>query len=358
MEVTELTAETFWKGETEIRGTVMDGEDEYRVRILRKGSQNFDYSCSRISKTGRNLGFCGVSCTQGPDGIPMCPHAHALLAEWIRRESRESKHPVSTSQKVRFMVREYTNREVSRIMGASEEGHYRLVPIVAISREQVKVRFTVGREKQYPVKDLTAFAKAMENMSLVQYGKGLAFHHSLQAFDEESRALALLIMERVGFFREQYRGSGRFSMEAEPALKELILGKAGRERFFAIMECQTIECEDYRKKKRMLTVKRENPVFTAVVKKEGRDGIKVTVDKDIMAFSGEKSLFIADQEAIYCCDADYTECLTVFMEYMVMGLDAENEVSVNDRDMPLFYERVLRKLESFGLIRSEGVDLE
>ena len=46
MEVTELTAETFWKGETEIRGTVMDGEDEYRVRILRKGSQNFDYSCS------------------------------------------------------------------------------------------------------------------------------------------------------------------------------------------------------------------------------------------------------------------------------------------------------------------------
>lgn len=61
MEVTEFTAETFWKGETEIRGTVMDGEDEYRVRILRKGSQNFDYSCSHISKTGRNLGFCGVS---------------------------------------------------------------------------------------------------------------------------------------------------------------------------------------------------------------------------------------------------------------------------------------------------------
>ena len=75
-------------------------------------------------------------------------------------------------------------------------------------------------------------------------------------------------------------------MEAEPALKELILGKAGRERFFAILEGKTIECEDYRKRKRVLTVKRENPVFTAVVKKEGRDGIKVTVDKDIMAFSG------------------------------------------------------------------------
>lgn len=154
------------------------------------------------------------------------------------------------------MVREYTNREVSPGSWVPpRRGHYRLIPIVAISRDQVRVRFTVGREKQYPVKDLTAFAKAMENMSLVQYGKGLAFHHSLQAFDEKSRALALLIMERVGFFREQYRGSGRFSMEAEPALKELILGRAGRERFFAIMDGQTIECEDYRKKKRMLTGK-------------------------------------------------------------------------------------------------------
>ena len=75
-------------------------------------------------------------------------------------------------------------------------------------------------------------------------------------------------------------------------------------------------------------------------------------------FQNINILFIADQEAIYCCDQDYTECLTVFMEYMVMGMDAENEVSVNDRDMPLFYERVLRKLESLGLIRSEGVDLE
>ena len=40
-------------------------------------------------------------------------------------------------------------------------------------------------------------------------------------------------------------------MEAEPALKELILGKRTRA-FFAIMDGQTIECEDYRKKKRML----------------------------------------------------------------------------------------------------------
>lgn len=56
MEVTGLSADTFWKGETEIRGEVTDGTERYRVRILRKGSQIFDYSCSRVDKNGKRTG--------------------------------------------------------------------------------------------------------------------------------------------------------------------------------------------------------------------------------------------------------------------------------------------------------------
>lgn len=37
MKVTGLSADTFWKGETEIRGEVTDGTERYRVRILRQG---------------------------------------------------------------------------------------------------------------------------------------------------------------------------------------------------------------------------------------------------------------------------------------------------------------------------------
>lgn len=33
MKVTGLSADTFWKGETEIRGEVTDGTERYRVRI-------------------------------------------------------------------------------------------------------------------------------------------------------------------------------------------------------------------------------------------------------------------------------------------------------------------------------------
>ena len=36
MEVSGLSTETFWKGETETTGFVTDGGKRYRVRIMRK----------------------------------------------------------------------------------------------------------------------------------------------------------------------------------------------------------------------------------------------------------------------------------------------------------------------------------
>ena len=358
MEVTGLSSETFWKGETEIRGIVTDCGKRFRVRILRKGSQIYDYSCSHVDMSGRRIKDCSVGCGNIVDASDLCVHGQALLAEQMKKDREKNQRPVSTSQKIRFMVREYTNREVSRIMGAGEEGKVRLVPRLLLSRDQIKVRFFIGKEKLYQVKDLMTFSQAVEFERLVEYGKGLSFHHNLDAFEESCRPLVLLVMEMVGTYMEHYAQFRRSSLMTQPVLEELVLGKAGRERFFSIMDGKTIECEDSWKVKRNLTVKRENPHFEMVVEKTGRDGVKLTVPKEIMAFPGEKCLFIADDEAMYRCDEEYTHALHVLMEYMVMGTDAEREVLINDRDMPLFYERVLKKLEVLKLLNIKDVDLE
>ena len=62
MEVTGLSANTFWKGEMEILGTVKDGTETYRVRMLRKGSQIYDYSCSHVDQNGKKLDVCSMGC--------------------------------------------------------------------------------------------------------------------------------------------------------------------------------------------------------------------------------------------------------------------------------------------------------
>lgn len=358
MEVTGLSSDTFWKGETEIKGIVTDGGKRFRVRILRKGSQIYDYSCSHVDMSGKRIGDCSIGCGNIVSESDLCVHGQALLAEQMKKDREKNMRPVSTSQKIRFMVREYTNREVSRIMGAGEEGKVRLVPRLLLSRDQIRVRFFIGKDKLYQVKDLVTFSQAVEFERLVEYGKGLSFHHNLDAFEESCRPIVLLVLEMVGTYREHYSQLRRTTLEMQPVLGELVLGKAGRERFFSIMEGKEIECEDSWKVKRNLTIKRENPRFAMLVEKTGRDGVKLTVPKEIMAFPGEKCLFIADDEALYRCDEEYTHALYVLMEYMVMGTDAEREVLINDRDMPLFYERVLKKLEVLKLLKIKDVDLE
>lgn len=358
MEVTGLSSETFWKGETEIKGTVADGAERYQVRILRKGSQIFDYSCSRVDKNGRKLGLCSLGCGKTAAGPGLCVHGEAVLSACLLRERERLQKPVSTSQKIRFMVREYTNREVSRIMEAEEEGRVRLVPRLMFSRDQIRLGFQIGKDKLYAVKDLVTFSQAVEFERFVEYGKGLAFHHSLTVFEESSRPLVSLVMEMVGAYREHYAQLRKNAWEQGPVLKELVLGKSSRDRFFSIMEGQQLECEDYRREKRLLTVKTSNPSLELTVEKTGRDGVKLSMPKEIMAFLGEKSLFVADMESICRCDGEYTEALAVLMEYMVMGRDAETEILINDRDMPLFYERVLKKLELLKLVAAKDVDLE
>ncbi len=358
MEVYGLSSDTFWKGETEIRGTVTDCGKRFRVRILRKGSQIYDYSCSHVDESGRRIRDCSVGCGNIVDAGDLCVHGQALLAEHMKKDREKNLRPVSTSQKIRFMVREYTNREVSRIMGAGEEGRVRLVPRLLLSRDQIKVRFFIGKEKLYQVKDLVTFSQAVEFERLVEYGKGLSFHHNLEAFEENCRPLVLLVLEMVGTYREYYSQFRRSTLEMQPVLSELVLGKAGRERFFSIMEGKEIECEDSWKVKRNLTVRRENPRFEMLVEKTGKDGVKLTMPKEIMAFPGEKCLFIANDEAMYRCDEEYTQALQVLMEYMVMGTDAEREILINDRDMPLFYERVLKKLEALKLLNIKDMELE
>ena len=91
MEVTELSVNTFWKGEMELKGTVKENGERYRVRILSKGSQIYDYSCSHVDQHGSQ-----TACSQAPQnsGIKtavsvsgLCPHARALFEEWERRQT-------------------------------------------------------------------------------------------------------------------------------------------------------------------------------------------------------------------------------------------------------------------------------
>lgn len=343
MKVIDMTAATFWKGESKVQGSILDKEVCYSTRLYIKGSQVRDYSCS---------------CTTGSGYRGMCEHAELLLKHYQDQADKNGARSISTSQEVRTMIREYTNRDVAQIISSNEEERVLLVPRLLMSRQQIQMEFRIGRSKLYVLKDLAAFAQAVEHGSLVEYGKNLAFHHNVGVFAPESRALVEFVLELVNTYQEHYKQFQKNSFSTIPSLRELNLSKANRDRFFEIMMGQRLELSDYTGQKRLTVVRSENPQLEIKVERSGRDGIQVSIPTSLMSFTGERSLYLADRESIWRCDEEYTNVLRVFMEQMIEVHNASYMVQINEKDIPLFYERVLKKLEAYGMLKSPEVDLE
>ena len=219
-----MSVDTFWKGEVRVQGQIEDETKIYQTRIFIKGSQIYDYSCS---------------CAEGNSFRGPCVHAKALQEAFA-----EHTLPVSTSPEIRMMIREYTNREVARILGEEEREPVYLHPYLQIRRGEVLLEARIGREKRYIVKNLLEFAQAGHSGKRVEYGKGMAFEHVPSAFAPESRPfLDLLLEEADAYIRhyEEMRGHAGLPL---PVMRALTLGSAARDRLFDLLEGKEVQTED------------------------------------------------------------------------------------------------------------------
>lgn len=343
MEITSIHTRTFWKGEVGVEGQVKDQEKLYNVKLEIKGSYVNSYSCS---------------CSRGNSYKEMCPHEQALFEYYQRQASAVPEAPVSTSSQVRTMIREYTNGQVARILQESEGEPVRFQPRLHISRRGLQAEFRLGRSRMYMLRDLMAFARAMEQGSRVEYGKGLAFYHRTEAFSQDSRELLTLVLELLGNYREHYEQFQKSPGSLLPAVRELNITRVNRDRFLGMLAGQEVEAEDDKGVSRKIRVVRENPDSVVTVRRAGQKGLKVSVDREVVTFEGEKHLYVLSGARLYVCDEDLTRDGSVFFHQMTQGYDAPYEVTVGERDVPLFYERVLKCLEPYGILDTKGVELE
>ncbi len=343
MRIESMQTRTFWKGEAGVEGVVEDLGFKYRVRLEVKGSEIYSCSCS-----------CGMKSTYARP----CVHEKALFRYYLEHMDDNSPQPVSTSPQVRSMIREYTNREVAGISRKEGGGLVELIPRLLLQRQEIRVEFRVGIGRSYVVRDLSALAEAVEKGSYVEYGKGLAFYHSRDAFAENSRGLLDMVLELADSYKEHFHEFKKSVYAQAPPIRELNLSRGRRDRFFELLNGREIETEDRQGNRRQLLVCSGNPDFSVDVKRAGARGLRVSLDRDLVTFGGEKHLYVIKGGRLYICDEDFSRETEVFFGQMTQGYGAPYEVTVNEKDVPLFYERVLRKMENRGVLRHEGVDLE
>lgn len=348
MKIIKMSVDTFWKGEVRVQGQIEDETKVYQTRIFIKGSQIYDYSCS---------------CAEGNSFRSPCVHAKALQEAFARQQKAEHTPPVSTSPEIRMMIREYTNREVARILGEEEREPVYLHPYLQIRRGEVLLEARIGREKRYIVKNLLEFAQAVHSGKRVEYGKGMAFEHVPSAFAPESRPfLDLLLEEADAYIRhyEEMRGHAGLPL---PVMRALTLGSAARDRLFDLLEGKEVQTEDEKGAECVCRVERKDPRFPVEVEARG-DGIAVTVPSALTSFRGEQRLYVADGLHLFGCSELYTETMGVFLEQMEQGgrecgsRKEKRELLVGSRDIPLFYARVLESMEALGILQSTEIDWE
>lgn len=348
MKIIKMSVDTFWKGEVRVQGQIEDETKVYQTRIFIKGSQIYDYSCS---------------CAEGNSFRGPCVHAKALQEAFARQQKAEHTPPVSTSPEIRMMIREYTNREVARILGEEEREPVYLHLYLQIRRGEVLLEARIGREKRYIVKNLLEFAQAVHSGKRVEYGKGMAFEHVPSAFAPESRPfLDLLLEEADAYIRhyEEMRGHAGLPL---PVMRALTLGSAARDRLFDLLEGKEVQTEDEKGAERVCRVERKDPRFPVEVEARG-DGIAVTVPSALTSFRGEQRLYVADGLHLFGCSELYTETMGVFLEQMEQGgrecgsRKEKRELLVGSRDIPLFYARVLEGMEALGILQSPEIDWE
>ncbi len=343
MKVASMQTKAFWKGEVGIDGVVEDEGEVYTVRLEVKG---------------RFINSCSCSCGNKNSYRGMCPHEQSLYQYYEAKKEEEDTGLVLTSSEARAMIREYTNREVAAILKEHKEEPVELGFRLILGAKEPKAEFWVGRERNYVIKDLEAFVKAVEQGAYVEYGKGLAFHHDPEVFSQDSRPLMMLLVETIGAYQDFIRQFQKSVFRVKPVLRELSLSRSSRDRFFQLMEGRTLEIQDIQGEKRILKVCRKNPEIPIHVQKIGKNGLKIWIDKRIQSFMGENYLYVADQEILYQCDRQFSHDLQVLFEQMTQGSLAPYEVLVGEKDVPLFYERVLKKIEVYGILDVKDVELE
>ncbi|MCB7062362.1 DEAD/DEAH box helicase [Enterocloster citroniae] len=335
MKIIRMNASSFWKGEAGVKGLVEDQGKTYNVTLYLGSGRVKDYSCS---------------CAKGNSYKGMCAHGEALFAYYRQQKEEGSKPPVHTSNQAHTMIREYTNREVAQILAEDEVGRVRLVPVLVISARDIRLEFKAGITRFYALRDLSAFREAVENGTYVEYGKDLGFHHQKSAFEKESQSLLSLLLGVT---------------ENQKAVRDIGLSRMNRDRFFSMVMGQELEVQIPGGIKVKMDVLDADPVMALKVSKYGRDGLKVEFQgvadgrdqrpcRMIACLKGERHLYVVSGHGIYCCSEAFTTSMEPFLEQIEK--EGERSVLIGNKDIPLFYERVIRNISPYSRLLLEDVD--
>lgn len=204
----------------------IDESQLIRVTAKVKGSSSNSYNVELvIDEDSEELSEYNCSCPAYYQYDGVCKHCVAVALSYISERERRSKLLPESMLEYKEPIATTTTRGLSKVMGYYDtkaklalmqqplKGTVRLTPVFSRDYGTMEVEYKIGNERNYVLKNISAFVRAMQNMENVSYGQKLSFYHTIDCFTKSSVPMVQFLIKEVG--RKNQLKSSYFSVATE-----------------------------------------------------------------------------------------------------------------------------------------------
>ncbi len=331
-----LASEGFWRGEEQLKMSVEEDGEAFRVSLFWKDG---------------SLGSASCSCRVHGEEKGLCRHEAAAA---LYAMERKGNFHVSTSEQVRRMLRGYADQELWEAMSSGQEGKLLLKPSFREEASGLFISFQTGREKLHPVKDLAVFDRREGQRRDTE-----GFSSRGGQWEEGSLPLAREMERTVEEYLHGRRASDLPVAPELPALREIRLVPAAFDRWMELLEGRTIEFLLSGRPPGQYRIQKGLPGLSGILRPCGRDGFRAELSGRFRALYGRRSLYLAGDGVLYCCGEEASEALRGFFEASEEEEDGSGLfLEIGARDFPAFCSHVLPRLAPYLELAPMGVEPE
>lgn len=273
----------------------------------------------------------GISCDCPYDQGGYCKHIAAALLylEKIYDSSISNQSSNNTERLISLYCR---NAEIASDADKTFEHKIRIVPELTDCYGKLNYSLKIGYDKMYVINDIRDVYSAFQYGQYKKYGKNLAFLHTYDMIDEQSAAILELSYNIYSTSAYGYNCRRVFTLEG------INLGH-----FFDIYKNSSVI---FGNKPHNVSYSDPAIEFSMSETPTGRYSLKQSGTPYICYGSEIKSCILSSKDStFYICSRGYSKAVPELLKAV-----GENELFISKKDMPAFYNAVLRPVSKYANI--------
>ncbi|WP_455953566.1 SNF2 helicase associated domain-containing protein [Blautia sp.] len=354
-----------------------NNREEMVLEALVKGSGQNRYSVYLIWDTVRDeMVEADCECPAFREYEGICKHCVAVLLQYysdsqvkayrekLEQEKREKLLQIpgvkkgaerKTTEGIRQLLKKGAVVKSLPLIQGDICGKVRLEPHLLVENPSAALHFKIGVDRMYVMKDVFAFARAVERQEEYAYGKNLSFIHAMESFAPESRPLVSFILRWAdkNQFRYGYGGYSPYHHGFTGARNKLLdLTWEGLEEFLELFVGKELPANIFYTSELNWQISDQEPERHLKIL-GNPDGIEVSINrlnsvegfqKNICFLNGK--ILLEDREKLKPVQ-DFLECVEEI---------PERTIFVAKKDVPLFCAELLPRLEQCFICEKENFD--